>query len=133
MTTSPNDKSSPKPKNVTQQETGWDFVSRLVRRLGVHYRRDAIYIPFWKQWAFKWSTPGGIAVMLPGVRIYGPTPKLPKGTTVHLTAGRWKSQRFHHGKIHWWIVAREILPTNAQGHATAPTRRGGIDGKEDKS
>ena len=50
--------------------------------------------------------------MIPGVRIYGPTPRLPKGTTVHLTAGRWKSQRFYQGKIHWWIVAREILPPN---------------------
>lgn len=103
-----------KESDTTQEKAGGGWMGRLVRRLGFRYNRDAICMPFWKQWALKWSTPGGIDVMIPGVRIYGPTPRLPKGTTVHLTAGRWKSQRFYHGKMHWWVVAREILPQNSQ-------------------
>lgn len=66
---------------------------------------DKIGIPFWKQWAFKWSTPGTIDIMIPGIRFYIKGPKLPKGSMIHITAGRWKKKRFfYEGKIHSWFI-----------------------------
>jgi len=80
--------------------------------LGLQFKTGRLAIPFWRQWGFKWSNPGGIDIMIPGLRIYGPSPRLPLGVTVHLTAGRWKSLRPYRGSVHAWIVAREIAPAS---------------------
>lgn len=79
----------------------------LTKFLGLLICRDPIAIPFWRQWAFKWSTPSGIDLMVPGLRIYCPSPKLPKGTIIHLTAGRWASYRFYQGQQYRWLIKRQ--------------------------